>query len=69
MQTLAHRHRPVGDAFILFQDAVIAGDGLSQVSHQWDVHGAEATLLPGCVDPIGNKPTVKSQQEFDLQSV
>lgn len=46
-----HKQTSVGDAFILFQDAVIAGDGLSQVSQQWDVHGAQATLLPGCVDP------------------
>lgn len=46
---------PVGDALVLLQHAVIAGDGLGQVGQQRDVHGAQTSLFPRGVDPIGTQ--------------
>lgn len=45
------RYSPVGDALVLLQHAVVAGDGMGQVGQQRDVHGSQASLLPWGVDP------------------
>lgn len=54
LQLLCHNsiNAPIGDAFILLQDTVICGDGVAGVGYQGNVHGAQAALLPWCVDPV-----------------
>jgi len=46
-----HKQTPVCNAFILLEHTIISGDGLSEICHQGNVHGTQATLFPWCVDP------------------
>lgn len=45
---------PVGNAFILLQNTVICGNGVSRVRHHWDLHGTQTTLLTWSVGPDEN---------------
>lgn len=42
---------PVGNALVAFQHAIIMGQASGHVGKQGDVQGAQASLLPRCVDP------------------
>lgn len=49
---------PVGNALVSFQHAIVLGQASSHISKQGDVQGAQASLLPWSVDPVGERVRV-----------
>ena len=56
------KEAPVGDPLIFLQHAVITGQLSGYISQQGDVQRAQASLLPGSVDPEGGGEKVGTSE-------
>lgn len=54
-------------ALVLQEDPIVLGNLVGEVRKQGDFHRSQSSLLPGCIDPVGDITELWKSQPFTLQ--